>query len=412
MTKQLMVGGGAVAVLLVGLGAWRLMTPTAPQGAGGKQFQAAEQALSRGDTGAAETSLRNAVLTEPANGSYHARLGELHLRQNNGEAAIAEFQAAVHFSPKAQHLNCKLARALLLEDRVEEAGEVAEAELKQDPKCPEALYVRGELKRRAGKTAEALADLQAAMAQKSGFPPAAGAAGALLIAENQADEARSILEAGLKANPNDRGLHGLLGEALLRSSDPQAATSAREHLRKALPPLPGDPVPPASNGAEASAEPTDEAHIHLALGQLSFKSGDMEDARDEFSRALVRQPSLTEALDGQAEVAEREGKPDAAAMYRKRSVEAKAKQTALAVLQQQALAKPDDAALQLRVAKLALEAGARREAALALDAAVQADPARREARELRAKFYQESGQGDRASREFKIAYSLPRTSTP
>lgn len=413
MMKRLVWGGGALLLVVgLGLGAWKLNGTAAPKGAGGQQFQAAEQALKQGDTNAAETSLQAAVLNEPTNGSYHARLGELQLRQNQGEEAVAELQAAVHFSPKAPHLFCKLARALLLEGRIDEVGEAAETELKQDPKCPDALYARGELKRRTGQNAEALADFQQSLGLKAGFPLAAAGAGALLLEEGKADEARGVLEAGLKTSPNDRGLHALLGEALLRSTDPQAAVTAKEHLRKALPPLPGDPLPPDGNSMEAATEPPDPAKIHAALGQLSFKAGDMADARDEYSRALLSDSTLTEALDGQAEVAEREGKADAAANYRKRSAAVKAKRVALAGLRKQALATPNDAALQLRVARLALDAGAQKEAAEALDAAVRADPGRREARELRAKYYQESGQEARASREYKIAYSLPRSASP
>jgi Tfp pilus assembly protein PilF len=409
MMKRWMPGCGAL-LMLVMLVAGCSSARQEPKGVGGQEYQAAVQALEKGDPNAAEASLRQAILSDPANGSYHAQLGEIHLRRKQAEEAVIQLQAAAQLSPQLPHINCKVARALLLDNRVDEASVAMQAALEKNPKCAEAIYTHGELNRRAGETQIALTDFQEALRIQVGFPPAAGGAGALLLAADKPDEARGVLEAGLKVNPADRGLHALLGQALLRSQDTKVAATAKEHLRKALPPLPGDPVTPEGS-AEVSAEPIDVGRIRLALGQLSFRQGDLADARDEFTRALASNPSLTEALDGQAQVAEREGHPEAAANYKKRSAEAAAKQSALATLRAQAAAKPEAVDLQLRAARLALEIGDRTQTAEVLDAAVRADPARREARELRARHYQETGQSIRAAREFRIAYSLPRSTT-
>jgi Tfp pilus assembly protein PilF len=411
MMKRWMLGRGTFLVpVALGLVAGCSPAAQAPKGAGSIEYQAAVQSLERGDPTAAEASLRQAIQSDPANGSYYAQLGEIHLRRKEVEEAVTQLQTAAQLSPDLPHIDCKVARALLLDSRPDEATNVMDAALKKNPRCAEALYIRGEWKRRAGQPQLALADFQEALSVQSGFPPAAGAAGALLLAANKPEEARGVLETGLKVNPADRGLHALLGQALLRSQDATVAATAKEHLRKALPPLPGDPVTPEGS-VEVSAEPVDVGRIRLALGQLSFRKGDMADARDEFTRALAGNPSLTEALDGQAQVAEREGHADAAANYKKRSAEAAVKLNALASLRAQAAARPEDVDLQLRAARLALEIGDRTQAAESLEAAVRADPARREVRELRARLYQETGQSVRAAREFRIAYSLPRSTT-
>lgn len=391
MTRRLKLLLGLL-ILVGGLGMlrWRLAPRKGPAG---HAYDAAFRAAEKGDFAAAVATLKKAVLLEPGNGEYHADLGDLYLRTGNFEAAIAELQSAAHLVPQRPHVFCQLAQAYLEERRRAEALDALEVALKRTPDCPHALSVQGEQFLRDDNLKDALAAFQQVIRLAPDFTLAYQKAGYILLATNRVDEALQTLQKGLQTSQADPGIHALLGEAHgRRAHDAKARQLAEFHYRLALPNNP------------------DSGKIHAALGQLYLANGQLDAAREEFQRAVALQPYLNEALYGLVQIARRERKQAEAALLQKRYEEGQAFVRRLGDLTARAQAAPQALDLRLELARIYLKAGLLKDAGRVLDAAAVLAPANREARELRAQWYQRSGNARRAAREFAIAAQLPHDS--
>lgn len=375
-------------LLAVAVGRWlTLPRPDAGQG------YAASAALltSKGDLAGAEQSLRSAILAAPGNGEYHAELGDLYLREGRAGEAVPELTAAAYLTPERPHVYCQLGQALVESRRRTDALAVLEVALRKAPNCPHALSVRGEQFLRDDNLKAALQDFQATLREEPRFGLAYQKAAYILLKGNHYEDAEALLRKGLSVSPGDPGMHFLLGQALLnRPHDAHALAAAEAEFRQSLP---GNPAVES---------------VHAALGQVYLERNELKAAREEYEKALAAAPLMADALYGLVQVARRAGDGTRAAGLLKRYEQARARARALDDLQARAMAHPEDVELQLRTARLALGAGALKNAARALQSAVAADPARREARELRAQLYLAEGRGDAAAREFAVARRLPR----
>ena len=388
MTRRLKLLLGLL-ILVGGLGIVRwLITPR--KGPADHASDAAFRAAEKGDFTAAVASLKKAVLLEPGNGEFHADLGDLYLRLGNFEAAIAELQAAAHLVPQRPHVFCQLAQAYLEERRRAESLEALEVALTRTPDCAHALSVQGEQFLRDDNLKDALAAFEQVIRLAPDFTLAYQKAGYILLATNRVDEALQSLQKGLQSSQANPGIHALLGEAYgRRAHDPKSRQLAEFHYRLALPNNP------------------DSGKIHAALGQLYLANGQLDTAREEFQQATALQPYLGEALYGLVQIARREEKQAEAALLQKRYEEGQAFVRRLGDLTARAQSAPEAVELRLQLARIYLKAGLLKDAGRVLDAAVALDPANREARELRAQWYQRTGSAARATREFTIAAQLP-----
>lgn len=388
MPKRLLILLALLAVLaVVGVVRQRSLPHFGP---GHGAYRTGLEAAERGDVEAAVRALRQAVLTEPENGDYHADLGELYLRRSRYDEAAAELQSAAFLTPDRPHVYCQLAQALVEVRRRSEALEALELALKKTPDCPHALAVRGEQFLRDDNLKDALPAFQQLMEKQPDFVLAYQKAGFLLLATNRLDEAVQVLEKGIKLAPAHPGMHALLAEAYARRPrDPQAEQLAIQHYQASL-----------LNNPEA-------ARAYAALGKLYVRKNELEAARTAFEKALELQPSLSEARYGLSQVATRQGQTSEAARQLALFQEGQALERKVSELQAQALAHPTDVDLQIRIARLALQHRFSTVASRALEAAMLADPGRREVRELRAELFRGLGNGNRATEELAVASRLP-----
>lgn len=388
---KLLVALLLVVLIAAGVRIWTLPKP----GPGRDDYRAGMAAQEQGNLADAQRSLRKALLLEPENGEYHADLGELYLSQANNELALPEFEAAAFLSPERPHVYCKLAQCLVELRRRAEALAALDTALAKAPDCPHALAVRGEQFLRDDNLKDALPAFQKVLSLQPDFLMAYQKVGFILLSTNRVEEAIPVLEQGLKVNPSHPGLHSLLGEAYTRrAGDPQADQQAELHLRQAL-----------ANNPEA-------AKAHASLGKLYLRKSMFDAAREEFQQALAQQPFLVEARYGLSQVAARQGKDKEAALHLELYRESQAVQRQLSDLQAQAQAHPRDVGYQVRIARICLERRLYTDAERALTTAVQADPGRRDVRELRARLFVQQGKGSRASSEYAIAAALPAAPVP
>jgi tetratricopeptide (TPR) repeat protein len=390
MTLRLKRLLGLLALLLaVAVGRWLTLPRPGP---GHRAAADAARQVEQGDLGGAEQSLRAAILLEPGNGDYHAELGDVYLRQGRDEDAVPELEMAAHMAPARPHIYCQLAQALVSARRRADALPVLEIALRKAPDCPHALSVRGEQFLRDENMRAALDDFQRTIRLAPRFALAYQKAAYILLKSNRYEEAGTLLRKGLAVSPTDPGMHFLLGEVYLdRPHGPRELDLAEQEFKQSLPRNPE----------------TDS--VHAALGQIALQKNDLKAARAEYQKALATSPQMADALYGLSQVARREGHAAEAAAILKLYESARARTRALDDLLAQALAHPENIDLQLRTARLALAGGALKNAARVLQTAVDGDPARREARELRGQLYLAEGRSSAAAEEFAVAGLLPRS---
>lgn len=363
---------------------------TRPPGPGAGPADAARRLAQEGNDPGAVDQWKQAIMAEPANGDYYGELGNAYLNLRRYDQAASVLEMAAYFQPERPHVFCQLAQALVEEYRRDDALKALKTALEKTPDCPLALSVKGEQLLRDDNLTDALAAFQRVIQVAPDFPLAYQKAGYILLSTHRLDEARPILERGLTLSPSDPGVHALLGELFAQQSGPALQELAEQHFKLAL-----------EKNPEA-------AKAHAALGKLCLRKGDLPQAREHYSAALVLQPSLEEALYGMAQVSRREGKQEDAARYLREMEAGQKVARAVGELQARAAARPDDVDLRLRIARLCMDNLLVKEARRALDEAVRLDPGRKEARELRARWFLNSGLPERARREFAVAELLPR----
>ncbi len=380
----------ATLALLVCIAAWRVATRP-PVGPGADRYRDALAARDRGESQSAIARLQEAIVAEPDQADYHADLGDLYLEARAYDAAVAEFQTAAFLASQPASAYARLAQCLVELRRRDEVFPLVELALKENPKLALAYAVRGEQRLRDDNLKEALEDFRKTMELEPDFALAYQKAGFILFQTQQYDEALKVLELGLPKNPMDPGTHLLLGQTLLQlGGDARQEARAEQHLRAAL-----------MNNPEAH-------RVHAALGQLYLRQGLLPPARSEFEAALRTSPRLREARYGLAQVAQREGKPKEAARHQAYVAEAQAQQRELNELLAQVMARPEQVAVGLRLARRCLDVGALEDAERALSRIVLAQPDLRAARELRVELFEAQQDRARADRESQIAESLPR----
>ena len=370
---------------------WR----SSPAGPGATFATAAALATEQGHIAAAVGNLRQAVLAEPGNGSYHADLGNLYLEQGQYEFAASQLEIAAHLNPERPHIYCLLSQALVQLRRRGEALDSLKIALQKTPSCPHALAVRAEQFLRDDNLKAALADFRRVIEVAPQDPLAYQKAGFILYQTNQDDEARRLLERGLAVNPANPGSHLLLAQIYLRGvSDANSAALAEQNLQAAT-----------RDNPEAD-------RAYAALGQLYRRRGDLSAARKAYQQALARAPTSEEALYGLSQVAQDQGDAPGAKRYLARFQRARRQARQRAALIAQAGAQPDNVALRLKIARLALAEDALPVAERMLNQAIGVAPADRQARELRAELFSRQGKAARASREFALASRLPLPPRP
>ena len=185
------------------------------------------------------------------------------------EARGALEQLRQQFPPLAPRLT--LAEAEMLQEigRNDEALAVYSSALERAPGDDGLLYGRSLVFERMGRFPEAEADLRRILADDPEDARAMNALGYMLtVNTTRYEEARKLIEAALKHQPDDPAVIDSMGWVLFKLGQAQ---EARVHLEKAL----------------ANA---DDPEISAHLGEVLWTLGERERAREIWDRALAREP--------------------------------------------------------------------------------------------------------------------------
>lgn len=162
----------------------------------------AKQQQQKGDHRTALIYLRNAVLKAPGNPEARYLLGSTLLQTGNVRAAEEELRAALHVGADPLRIIPELARALLLQGKLEEAlHETSAANVPQAQQSPEILHARGLAQHAAGQLADARQTLNEALILRPDFTEAMLTQGRVAIAARDWKRAEALVDKALELAP-------------------------------------------------------------------------------------------------------------------------------------------------------------------------------------------------------------------
>jgi putative PEP-CTERM system TPR-repeat lipoprotein len=253
------------------------------------------QLLNSGDTGAALTAAREAAAALPANPAVQETLGRTQLASNDAASAVATFkQLSAQYTTNPVY-PVRLAEALMATQDLVGARRALDEALKIRP----------------------------------GFAPARRGLVALLMRQNQPQEAIAMVRAIQKAEPQDASGFLLEGDVESSRRNPdQAAAAYRKalELQKATDIAVRLHMALRAGGRQAEADqlaadwtrtnPKDVG-LRYYLGDLALARGDLAAAEGHYRAVMAAQPRNALALNNIAYLLVRQGKPGALELARK-----------------------------------------------------------------------------------------------
>ncbi len=247
-----------------------------------------------GETGRLESAVRTArrvLELDPESAAAHLALGLLLGKAGDDQAALDAVDASLALDPRSLDTRIERVRALYRLDRRDEAVELLDFLLEENPAHARINVGYAELvELPAGRLTEAEARLRTAIARE----PYLGQGWLVLgrvAAEHQPAAAVEVYRQGLSYQPRDGLLHLRLGQLLLQSGD----EAAEDHLRTA---------------EELLAEPP--AELYSALAAIDLRRGEWSRAQAWARRAVDRDPGSAEGWNQLAVALEEQGQVDSA----------------------------------------------------------------------------------------------------
>ncbi len=190
-------------------------------------------------------------------------LGEAALRRQNWAVAATELKKCLELNPNFDQAMTALARALVNQDKSEEAKQWVKKALRFNPQNYRAWYELGLIESRSDKKA-ALADYEKAVSIQGNFALLRRDLGMLQFQQQNYAEAAEHLAKAAELGMNDAPLYNFLGISYSRTSQPQKSVESYEQALKLDPNL---------------------AEAHLNLAYALQRMGDIKRAQSEYQAA-------------------------------------------------------------------------------------------------------------------------------
>jgi len=192
-----------------------------------------------------------------------------------------------------------------------EAHATVDAAVKKDPKNPVGYVAKAEFLLREGKSAEALQQVQSAVAAQPKSLPALFALGRVQATRQEYDAAAKAYREVLQINPGLTVAQIELARVSLAGGHPDDALTFAQQVLTDYPNNPdaeylqsqallrkGDTTRAEEAAARVAASNPDSAIIQVQLGRTRAMKGDLKGARAAYDRAIALAPSSTEAVAG------------------------------------------------------------------------------------------------------------------
>jgi tetratricopeptide (TPR) repeat protein len=196
----------------------------------------------------ATTALRKQLAVNPNNADAHRRLADVYVRQDRTEEALAEFMVALFIDPRNVESYVGISQVHLQAGRYAEAGSAARAALNVETTQKEAHYVLAMSLLRMGNTEggdnelREFQRLQAEAASKSRLKfeiDSLRRESTLSLADADYGKAIPLLQQLVAREPSVASHYINLGDALMKSRQPEAAAEKFEEALKLEPSNPG-----------------------------------------------------------------------------------------------------------------------------------------------------------------------------
>jgi tetratricopeptide (TPR) repeat protein len=232
-------------------------------------------------------------------------IGDFYLRIREYDQALVQYQAGVQRDPKDKHVYQKLmVEVLVRQGKTQEAQQLVNAVLKENPKDDDAIALRASLSLLGGtkdQLQSAINDLQSVLSRMPNNHVVRYNLGRALLANSDPKGARVQFEEAIKAQPDYLPARIGLAQVLLQSGDSNRTVQVTQEI------LARDPRNVAAR---------------LLRSRALIRLGQRDQARNELLQASQQYPDLAEAKLQLASLDMEEGKHKAAeetfrAMYSK-----------------------------------------------------------------------------------------------
>ena len=224
------------------------------------------------DFTAATRVLNDGVKAVPTSRRLWLTLGEVELNQRHAAAARSAFDKATALPGNDFLPQLGLARASLLENKLDDAKTIVDGVLKRAPKYPLALHLKGVIALSQKNYNDAESALMAALAVVPNYPPSLLALANVKYAQGQPNQAAQYLRSYIAQDPDNPGARKALAGLLLESGDALGAVDALQPIADRL-----------SDGRDLTL-----------LGTAYLRAGELDKATRYLSAAAKASPQAPE----------------------------------------------------------------------------------------------------------------------
>jgi tetratricopeptide (TPR) repeat protein len=255
-----------------------------------------------------ETLWRATLEANPESFMAHNNLGNLLLRQDKLDAAIAHLQQAVTLRPDLAEAHSNLGNALSERGQLPEAVAEMQRALQLDPGFAEARNNLGTLLSRQGRQEEALEQYRQAVTIRPDFAEARKNLANTLLQAGKIDEAIKEFQEALRTHPELATAHNGLGNALLQKGATDLALAEFNKAIQLQPTLAtaynnrgtvwlsrGKLEAALADFQKAAGLRPDYPEVQNNLGKALLELGRVDDAIARFQQALAMRPDLAGA---------------------------------------------------------------------------------------------------------------------
>ena len=325
--------------------------------------------LDKNQTNAAISEFQAALHLKPNCVEAHNNLGNALIRQGETDAAITQYQETIRLEPALAAAHNNLGTSWLLKGQTNAASRQFQEALHLQPDYVDARYNLAVLLATLGQTNEAIHQYQEILRYKPDDAGARYALGCLLDQTGQSEQAITQLQTTIRLKADLPGAHNNLGNMLAKQN------RIDEAIRQFQ--------------AAIRLQPVDfEAHNNL--GNLLATKGQTEAATSQFQEALRLKPDYADAHFNWGNLLAKTGHPD----------------TAVREFQAALNLKPDDAEVHYKLGNLFAKLGQVDAAMDQFQAALRLKPAFPEAYNNLGNLLAKQGRTDEAAAQFQEAIRL------
>jgi tetratricopeptide (TPR) repeat protein len=277
-------------------------------------FNLGNALAAQGRRGEAIKYYYEALRIDPDSVEVHVNLGNALAAQGRYNEALSHYHDALRIKPDFEEAYYNMGKAMADQGKTADAIKYYYEALRIRPDFEEAHYNLANALIEQGKVAEAINHYYEALRVRPDFVEVHISLGNILAAQGKYDEAVIHYSKALQIAPDSAEVHNNLGAALIREGKIDAGVV---HFSEALRIRPDyvDAQNNLKNVLEAQERITDKAikkiqeslntaqenpALYYQLGNLYRKKGKLNEAIDQYKKAVSIQPQFTEALNNLA----------------------------------------------------------------------------------------------------------------